>query len=81
VVDLIVQAFVERAPVGQIRQGVGLCLPRQACQIGKHAGNGASKARREPCRKREGDCRGEEQAPPVRVHASLNGGDRLERDE
>lgn len=40
VVDLVVQAFIERAPVGQIRQGVGLRLPREACQIGQDARNG-----------------------------------------
>src|SRR5439155_2111713 len=77
VVDLNVQTSVECAPVGEIRQGVGLCLPRKACEIGEYAGNWASEARREPCRKREGDGRGEQQPSPVRGHSSLDGGNRL----
>ena len=81
VVDFDVEALVERATVGEIRQAVGLRLAGQACEIGKDAGNGACETRRKPGRKRESDRCDEEQTPSVRIHPSVDGGDRLNCDE
>ena len=79
--DLDIEAFVERATVGEIRERIRLGLTRQPREISEHAGDRTREPRRETRCERQRERRREEELATVVVDARLDGRDRLDGDD